>query len=179
MIRIISRFNQADLGTVSQRSVLFTHSTHWQLPCIHLRSRRETVFWYPYLKHQRNAYEGNFHVTINVTKSSQLVRKHVFSQKMKPSRGAGRHCTICLKEIEAGELPSVQLGQHCVMAYPCRGQRPEITPGTAPTALTLPHHMDSFAISLALFCRLETSCKTFDPSAPHLRAADKSDGFSW
>lgn len=123
MIRIISRFNQADLGTVSQRSVLFTHSTHWQLPCIHLRSRRETVFWYPYLKHQRNAYEGNFHVTINVTKSSQLVRKHVFSQKMKPSRGAGRHCTICLKEIEAGELPSVQLGQHCVMAcIPAEGR---------------------------------------------------------
>jgi len=181
MSRVTNGLSQRDLYTVRLRFVLFTDGTHCLLPCTRLKSRHEVTAQFPYLRHQRNFYSGNFWSTVSETESYQLVRKFPFSEEMNPSKEAGWHCATHHKQTQAGDFPSEQLGQHCVMAMcPCRGQRPNITPGNAPTALTLPHHKDSFAISLTLSCRLETLfCKTFDLSIPHLRAADKSDLFSW
>ena len=112
--------------------VLFTYSTCNQLACTHLRSRRETMFRFPQLNCQTSVHKGNFYGTVNVTKSYPLVRGDPFSQKMKPSRGAGWHCAICHKETQTGDLPSairVQLGQRHVMAcLPSEGRETKDNP---------------------------------------------------
>lgn len=111
--------------------VLFTYSTHSQLPCTHLSSRHETTFQFPSLNCQKSIHKGNCHSTLNVTKSCRLVREDCFSQ-MKPSRG-GWLALHNLSQGDADRRPpqcySVELGQHGAMAcLPSEGRETKDNP---------------------------------------------------
>lgn len=65
----------------------------------------------PLVKSRKKRSQRSLPWHITVAKSYPLVRGDPFSQKVKPSGGAGWHCSMCHKERQRGDVPSALRGR--------------------------------------------------------------------